>query len=83
MESLKLPAPRTSATATVIRLRGREKSTRFSTQIRPAAAAIRPKTTIDRPPSTGPGIVEMKAPNFGDRPRITAIAAATRKIRVE
>ena len=38
--SLKLPAPRTSATATVMRLRACEKSTRFSTQMRPAVAAI-------------------------------------------
>jgi hypothetical protein len=64
-------------------LRGCAKSIRPSTQIRPAAAAIRPKTTIERPPRTGPGIVEMKAPNFGDRPRRMAIAAATMKIRVD
>src|ERR671910_495000 len=66
--SLKLPAPSTSATATVMRFFGSEKSTRFSTQIRPAAAAIKPNTTIDKPPSTGTGMVWMSAPNFGEKP---------------
>src|SRR5919112_333103 len=80
--SLKLPAPSTSATATVIRLRGFEKSTRFSTQIRPAAAAMRPKTTIDRPPSTETGIVWMSAPNFGENPsRIAMHAGAAEEAR--
>ena len=75
--SLKLPAPSTSATATVMRLRALEKSTRFSTQMRPAVAAISPNTTIESPPSTGPGMVRISAPNFGEKPsRIAMIAAA-------
>src|SRR5215203_4812929 len=81
--SLKLPAPSTRATATVMRLRGSEKSTRFSTQIRPAVAAMRPNTTIERPPSTGTGMVWISAPNFGEKPRRIAIRAAATKSRVE
>ena len=55
------PAPAVSAAATVIRFRGLEKSTLFSTQMRPAIAAIKPNSTIDKPPMTGPGIERIKA----------------------
>ena len=44
---------------------------------------MRPKTTIESPPMTGPGIVWMSAPNFGEKPRMIATTAATRKTSVE
>src|SRR5690606_30452811 len=62
------PAPMVSATPTVIRLRAFGKSTLFSTQMRPAVAEIRPNTTCARPPSTGPGMVWISAPNLGEKP---------------
>ncbi len=62
--SVRSPAPAVSAAATVIRFRGSEKSTLFSTQIRPAMAAIKPNSTIDKPPMTGPGIERIRAPKF-------------------
>jgi hypothetical protein len=49
----------------VIRFLELEKSTLFSTQIRPAMEAINPNSTIDRPPMTGPGIDKIRAPNLG------------------
>jgi len=68
--SVRSPAPAVSTAATVIRFRGLEKSTLFSTQIRPAMAAIRPNSTIDKPPMTGPGIERIRAPNFGEKREI-------------
>src|SRR6516164_3347552 len=59
--SVRSPAPAVSATATVIRFLGVEKSTLFSTEIRPAIAAIKPNSTIDKPPMTGPGIERIRA----------------------
>jgi hypothetical protein len=81
--TVRSPAPAVSATATVIRLRASEKSTRFSTQMRPAVAAMRPKTTSASPPITGPGKVKIKAPNFGEKPSRSATQPATTKTRVE
>src|SRR5215831_4941666 len=62
------PAAAVSAEPAVIKFLGLEKSTLFSTQIRPAMAAINPNSTIDKPPMTGPGIDWMSAPNFGEKP---------------
>src|SRR5215831_12831068 len=76
------PGPAVSATAIVIRFRGSEKSTLFSPQIRPAIAAIKPNSTIDKPPMTGPGIERIRAPNFGEKPsKIETIAATTKQKR--
>jgi Glycerophosphoryl diester phosphodiesterase family len=69
--------------AGVIRFRGLEKSTLFSTQIRPAMAAIRPNSTIDKPPITGSGIERIRAPNFGEKPSRIETTAATTDSRVE
>ena len=57
MFTVKSPAPKTSATPTGNRLRGSEKSTRWSIQIRAIAAAISPKTQTASPASTGAGMV--------------------------
>ena len=51
--------------------------------MRPAAAAMRPNTTIESPPRTGPGMVWISAPNFGEKPSRIAISPATTKTRVE
>ena len=69
--------------AATIRLRLREKSTLLSTQILAPATAMRPKTTIETPPSTGPGMVWISAPNFGLKPSRIAMRAATTKTSVE
>ena len=76
MVTVKSPAPRISATPTVNRLRGSEKSTRLSTQMRAMALAIRPNTDTASPASTGAGMVCRIAPNLGDRPRMIAATAA-------
>ena len=81
--SARLPAPIVTAAPTVTRLRGFEKSTWFCTQMRPAVAAIRPKTTTDSPPSTGAGMVRISAPNLGEKPSAIATSAATTKTTVE
>ena len=60
-----------------------EKSTLLTTQMRAAVAAIRPNTTMDRPPMTGPGMVWIAAPNLGEKPNRIANAAATTNTRVE
>jgi hypothetical protein len=31
-------------------------------------AAIKPNSTIDKPPMTGTGIERIRAPNFGEKP---------------
>jgi hypothetical protein len=80
---VKSPAPSTSVTAATIRLRLSLKSTRFSTQMRAPAMAIRPNTTIETPASTGPGMVWISAPNLGEKPSRIAISAATTKMIVE
>src|SRR5580700_8051417 len=67
--SVRSPAPAVSAVATVIRIRGLEKSTLFSTQIRPAMAAIKPNSTIDKPPMTGPGIERNQSTKFWREPQ--------------
>ena len=62
---------------------GLQKSTLFSTQIRPAMVAINPNSTIDNPLMTGPRIDRISAPNFGEKPnRIETVAAKTKR-RVE
>src|SRR5215471_16793566 len=76
---LRSPAPATKLDPTVIRLTVLLKSTLFSTQMRPAVAAINPNTTIDKPPITGVGIVKINAPNFGEKPSKIANSAATTK----
>ena len=81
--SVRSPAPAVSATATVIRFLGFEKSTLFYTQMRPAMAAINPNSTIDKPPMTGPGIETMSAPNFGTKPSRIDTMAATANSGVE
>ena len=67
--SLKLPAPSTSATATVMRLRGFEKSTRFSTQIRARGrgdqAEHHDRQAAEHRPGNGR---RCSAPNFGEKP---------------
>ena len=80
---VRLPAPMVSAAAAVIRFLFSEKSTWFSTQMRPPVAAIRPKRTIARPPSTGVGMVWMRAPNLGQKPMARATNAAITKTRLE
>ena len=81
--SVKSPAPSTSVTAATIRLRLSAKSTRLSTQMRAPAAAIRPNTTIDTPPSTAAGIAWISAPNLGEKPSRIAISAATTNTSVD
>ncbi|GFN29276.1 hypothetical protein ADE_49740 [Achromobacter denitrificans] len=81
--TVKSPAPSTSVTAATIRLRLSLKSTWFTTQMRAPAMAIRPNTTTDIPPSTGPGMVWISAPNLGEKPRTMAIRAATTNTSVE
>ena len=44
---------------------------------------ISPNTTIDTPPSTAVGMVEMAAPNFGEKPRQMAASAAITNTSVE
>ncbi len=56
---------------------------RFCTQIRAPATAIKPKTTIEAPPITGPGMVWINAPNFGEKPNSMAISAAATNTSVE
>ncbi|MNT57756.1 hypothetical protein D3C72_1951540 [compost metagenome] len=80
---VKSPAPITKVTAATIRLRLSLKSTWLTTQIRAPAMAIKPNTTTDMPPSTGPGIVWISAPNLGEKPNTMAISAATTKTSVE
>ncbi|MGF6791744.1 hypothetical protein OKW27_006081 [Paraburkholderia sp. 35.1] len=70
-------------TAATIRLRLSEKSTLLTTQMRAPVTAISPNTTIDTPPSTGPGIVWITAPNFGEKPSTRAINAAITNTSVE
>src|SRR5690554_676663 len=72
----KLPAPSTNVTAATIRFLLLLKSTWLTTQIRAPATAIRPKTTTDIPPRTGPGISWIRAPNFGEKPSKMAMPAA-------
>ncbi|MNL43932.1 hypothetical protein D3C87_1664710 [compost metagenome] len=80
---VKSPAPITNVTAATIRLRLSLKSTWFTTQMRAPAIAIKPNTTTDMPPRTGPGIVWISAPNLGEKPSTMAINAATTKTSVE
>ena len=54
-----------------------------SDEFAPAVAAIKPNITMDRPPRTGPGIVAISAPNFGERPSKMATGAAITKTNVE
>ncbi|CFO34489.1 Uncharacterised protein [Bordetella pertussis] len=81
--TLKSPAPSTRVTAATIRLRLSLKSTWLTTQMRAPAMAIRPNTTTDMPPSTGPGMVWISAPNLGENPSTSAITAATTNTSVE
>ena len=80
---LKSPAPRISVTAATMRLPFWLKSTWWSTQKRAPATVIRPNTTMDTPPSTAGGMVEMAAPNLGEKPSRMAASAAITKISVE
>ena len=49
----------------------------------PAIAAISPNVTTDKPPSKGPGMVKMRAPNLGEKPRSMDAIAATKNVKVE
>ncbi|SIL13689.1 Uncharacterised protein [Mycobacteroides abscessus subsp. abscessus] len=44
---------------------------------------MRPKTTMETPPSTAVGMVRMTAPNLGEKPSRMAKQAAMAKTRVE
>ena len=80
----KSPAPSVSVTAAVMRLRAREKSTWFCTQMRPPVAAIRPNTTIDSAAQhRRRESVMISAPNLGEKPSTIAISAATTNSSVE
>ncbi|MOA49885.1 hypothetical protein D3C78_1728260 [compost metagenome] len=81
--SAKSPAPSTSVTATIIRLPLSPRSTLFCTQMRAPATAIRPNTTTEAPPKTGPGMVWIRAPNFGENPSTIATNAAATNTNVE
>ncbi|RUP17936.1 hypothetical protein BC936DRAFT_139403 [Jimgerdemannia flammicorona] len=78
-----IPAPRSIEMPAVRRLRGSEKSTLFSTQMRAPVTAINPNSTIERPPKTPVGIVWITAPNLGMKPKMMATRAAIMKTRVE
>ena len=52
-------------------------------QEQPAHHAGGGGTPDETPPSTGPGIVWMSAPNFGEKPSAIAISAATTNTIVE
>src|SRR5450759_3251542 len=81
--SVKSPAPIVRAAATVTKLRVTPKSTLFWTQMRAPVAAMRPNSTIARPPRTQVGMVWMSSLNLGHKPSRIATPAAMTKTRLE
>ena len=71
------PMPMMMPAAAGIRLMGLPKSTWFSFQIFAPSRPIMPYSTTQIPPSTAPGVAEITAPNFGDRPKQIATREAT------